>query len=129
MAEELQVTRGLNQLAGATTKSYMSRHKRNAPKLVRSKYLLSLVLLVGLLHIVWTFYSINVNIGYDNLGSRITEVAVFVSKKMNMMQVQVDVADRKVMELEGKVVVMESELEKLERGVEELGGRCYSVDF
>ncbi|KAK1360358.1 SAD1/UNC-84 domain protein 1 [Heracleum sosnowskyi] len=128
MAEEVQVTRGSNHSAGATTKSYRIRRKGNAVKLVLKKYMFSLVLLAGLLQIVWTFYSSNVNIKYDNFNSRIAEVAVFVSKNMNMMQVQVDVADQNVMELEGKVFGMGSELEKLGRGVEGLGGRIESLE-
>lgn len=80
---------------------------------VFTKNLLLLVLLAGFVQMIRRLYSTNTPVSSDNFDGRIAEVEAFVKKTTKMMQVQVEVVDRKIQKMEDKASEMESELGKL----------------
>lgn len=99
------------------------------------KNLVLLLLLAGLVQVIRKVYFNSVddegfgNVGFsDNVDGKIAEVEGFVKRSVKMMQVQVEVLDRKVKEVEDKSVEIRGELGKLGGKVDVVSDRMGSLE-
>ncbi|KAL8109430.1 SUN domain-containing protein 2-like [Apium graveolens] len=137
----VQVKKSIAPNSGTSSKPYRSHRKAvSKPKWqtvvsVLTKNLVLLLLLAGVVQIIRRVYFNSVvdevfgSVGFsDNVDGKIAEVEGFVKRSVKMMQVQVEVLDRKVKEVEDKSVEIRGELGKLGGKVDVVSDRMGSLE-